>query len=221
MSTPSPAPDALPYADVAVDARVADGPELFTYAVPPGMVVRPGHLVRVPFGNRTLAGLVAERVAASKAGYAKPIAGMVYPEPLIAPTGLTLARWVAREYRANLYDALAPLLPPGLRTRSGTRVRLVEGTPTPERLGEGARRLLAYLNAHPGPHALARLARTLGPWTANAARALAEAGLVDEEAAVPRPPQPAPPVQALCPAPVAYKQNPPHQTNTKKAYSRN
>jgi primosomal protein N' (replication factor Y) len=199
VSTPQPAPDALPFADVAVDARVADGPELFTYAIPPGMDVRPGHLVRVPFGNRTLAGVVTERVGASKAGYAKPIAGLVFPAPLISPTGLALARWVAREYRSTLYDALAPLLPPGLRTRSGTRLRLSPNAPAPERLGEGPRRLLAYLHAHPRPHALAALTRTLGPWTANAARALAEAGLVEEEAAVPHPPQPARPVLAVRP----------------------
>lgn len=185
---------------MAVDARVPGGPELFTYAVPPGMDVRPGHLVRVPFGRRTLAGVVVDRTGASKAGYAKPIEALVYPEPLVSPTGLALARWVASEYRATLYDALAPLLPPGLRTRAGTQVRLRPSGAPPERLGEGPRRLLAHLRAHPRPHALAALTRTLGPWVTNAARALTEAGLVEEETAVPRPPSPARPVLSLLPA---------------------
>ena len=45
-------------AEVAVFAGVRGPPRTFTYAVPDGLVLQPGHLVRVALGRRSAAGIV-------------------------------------------------------------------------------------------------------------------------------------------------------------------
>ena len=47
----------MPYADVAVNAA-APLRQTFTYGIPDGLAVEPGHAVYVPFGTRTLQGIV-------------------------------------------------------------------------------------------------------------------------------------------------------------------
>ncbi len=169
-----------PYADVAVDARTNQPGGTFTYSIPPHLNVQPGQLVRVPFGPRTLRGIVTRLTFERRVDYTKPILALVHPEPLLNDTQMELAQWVSRYYMALLFDSMAPMLPPGSRSRSGALVRLVTGASEPERLPPAARRLLAYLRKHSRPLRAASLARVLGPWVPNALRALMEAGLLEE-----------------------------------------
>ena len=175
-SDPGPAP----YVEVAVDARTNVRGNRFTYAAPPELALKIGHLVRVPFGQRTLRGVVVAPAHELKIDYVKPVLGLLHPEPVIDAPRLALAEWIAHYYMASLFDALAPMLPPGLRGRARTSLRLVPDAIVPDRLARGAIRLLAYLQSNPRTHPVAVLARTLGPWVVNAARALIEAGLVEE-----------------------------------------
>src|SRR4029077_10319241 len=48
----------LLYAEVAVEAARGQGRETYTYAVPDGVDVVPGHRVTVPFGRRSTYGFV-------------------------------------------------------------------------------------------------------------------------------------------------------------------
>jgi primosomal protein N' (replication factor Y) (superfamily II helicase) len=169
-----------PYVEVVVDARTSVPGDRFTYECPPGLELALGHLVRVPFGQRTLHGVVVAFVDELKLDYVKPVIGLVHPEPVIDGPHLKLAEWISRYYRASLFDALAPMLPPGLRGRSRTTVQLIADAPEPENLSAGAKRLLAYLRGNPRAHQVAMLTRTLGPWVANAARALVHAGMLEE-----------------------------------------
>ncbi|MEX2598769.1 MAG: hypothetical protein WD533_03845, partial [Dehalococcoidia bacterium] len=184
---------AAPYADVAVDARTSKPGDIFTYAAPPHLRLRPGHLVRIPFGRRTIHGMVLRLTGELRVDYSKPVLGLVYPEPLLDSVRMELAQWVSRYYMAPLFDAMAPMLPPGFRARGGSLVQLTRNAAEPESLQPGALRLLAYLRQHPRPLRLATLSGILGPWVPNAARALLEAGVLEEvgeEVKIPAPPRP-------------------------------
>ena len=175
------------YAEVVVDAHTAVPDGAFTYSVPPHLDVRPGHLVRAPFGTRTLHGIVVALRNEAEVPYTKPIDSLVEGAPLLSPERVEFGRWLASYYGAPLFDALALMLPPGLRTRSQTYVKLSGGPVEAERLPPGARRLLAYLRANPRPHRLGAMVRTLGPWVQNAVRRAIEAGAVVEWLNVPTP----------------------------------
>ena len=168
----------LPYADVVVNVPTTNRDDAFTYSIPAGMEVRPGHLVQVPFGQRRVHGVVVRLTDQLRVDYTKAIHGIVYPQPLLTPWQLELARWVSDYYMAPLFQAVAPMLPPGFRTPSQVTIRLVDGVTPSEELSPSARRLLAYLKGRSGPVRLPALTRRLGTRAANAAHLLATAGLV-------------------------------------------
>jgi primosomal protein N' (replication factor Y) len=180
-----------PYVEVVVDARTNVPGDRFTYECPPGLALAVGHLVRVPFGRRTLHGLVVAQAHDLKLDYVKPVLGLIHPEPVLDAAHLKLVEWLARYYRTSLFDAIAPMLPPGMRGRSRTTVHLIADAVEPDSLPAGATRLLSYLRSNPRAHQIATLTRTLGPWVTNAARALIHARLVEERMPEPpvRPPQ--------------------------------
>ncbi|MDE2803015.1 MAG: DEAD/DEAH box helicase family protein, partial [Chloroflexota bacterium] len=170
------------YAEVAVDARTGKAGDTFTYSIPPYMHVKPGHLVRVPFGPRTLNGVVTGLRKTPNVDYTRHIASLVEEQPLLTPERIELGRWLADYYQAPAFDAFAPMLPPGMRGSAQTYVQAVADPPPgiEERLPKGAQRLLAYLRTNPGAHRTASLTATLGPWVRNAIRALVEAGAASE-----------------------------------------
>ena len=175
------------YAEVVVDARTGKTGDTFTYSIPPYMHVEPGHLVRVPFGPRTLNGIVTGLRDTPNVDYTRPVASLVEEQPLLTPERIELGRWLADYYRAPAFDAFAPMLPPGMRGSAQTYVQAAADPPPgiEERLPKGAQRLLAYLRANHGAHRTASLTATLGPWVRNAIRALVEAGAASEKLAEP------------------------------------
>ncbi len=168
------------YAEVAVDAHTGKPGGAFTYSIPPHLDLQPGCLVRVPFGPRTLHGIVVALRDTTDAGYAKPVESLVEQTPLLTPERIALAEWIADYYMAPLYDALALMLPPDLRSRSHTYVKFAKEPADPDRLSRGAQRLLAYLRSEPRQRRVSSLVRTLGPWARNAVRALVESGAAVE-----------------------------------------
>ena len=173
---------ALRYADVVVDAPTGKPGDVFTYAVPQGMDARPGHLVRVPFGRRTLHGVVTGLRETPNVDYTREIASLVDDRPLISPERVELARWVADYYLTSAFEALALMLPPGMRGGAQRYLQAADDAPpdAEDRIPNGARKLLVHLRANPGRQRMAALTASLGPWTANAARALIEAKLARE-----------------------------------------
>jgi primosomal protein N' (replication factor Y) len=170
----------MPYAEVVVDARTTVPGDRFTYSIPPHLEVEPGHLVRVPFGQRSTHGVVVALTNELRVDYVKPIEGLLHPVSLVDATHLDLAAWMADYYMAAPFDAIASMLPPGLRGRTRQSIVLKPDTPESTSLAPGAQRLLSYLRGNPRPHQIATLTRTLGPWVPNAARALVHAGVADE-----------------------------------------
>ena len=168
------------YADVVVDVPTGRLGDTFTYAVPPTMDVRTGHLVTVPFGPRTVHGVVTQLPETTTAPYTKPILGLVLADPVVEPWQLKLAQWVSSYYMAPLFEAMAPMLPPGFRSRTQTTIRLNKDAALNGELKSSDAKLIAYLKAKRGPVRLAAAVRHLGGWVPRAVGSLVRQGLLEQ-----------------------------------------
>ena len=106
------------YAEVAVEAARGIARESYTYAVPEGMDIVPGHRVTVPFGRRNSYGFVVSLGTDAPEVETKPISG-AGDEPLLLPHQIELARRVADHYWVPLIECIRAMLPPRVR-RTGT-----------------------------------------------------------------------------------------------------
>ena len=88
----------------------------FHYSIPAALSdrVRPGHLVWVPFGARTLQGIVIDLDERSPVAQVRDIARLADPVPVLAPEQLELARWISGYYLAPIHRVLEAMLPPGV-----------------------------------------------------------------------------------------------------------
>ena len=180
-------------AQVAVFAGLRGPARTFTYAIPDGLDLAPGHLVRVGFGPRSVAGVVTA-LDVEYEGTLRSIDALVHPMPLLRPHQLALAAWIAHEYRAGLADAVRAMLPPALAGRARTSLPVPRGerreplfslTPEGARAletasGIGARQLATLRALSLGARSGGELADAGGSTTA--ARALAKRGLTAESA---------------------------------------
>ena len=107
------------YAEVAVEAARSLGRETYTYAVPDGVDVVPGHRVTVPFGRRSTYGFVVSLGTEAPGVETKPIA-TAGAEPLLLPHQVALARQVADHYWVPLIECLRAMLPPRVRATGST-----------------------------------------------------------------------------------------------------
>lgn len=107
------------YAEVAVEAARGLGRETYTYAVPDGVDVVPGHRVTVPFGRRTTYGFVVSLNTEDPGVETKPIT-TAGADPLLLPHQVTLARLVADHYWVPLIECLRAMLPPRVRSTGST-----------------------------------------------------------------------------------------------------
>ena len=112
----------MQYANVIVDISASEVDRLFSYAVPEGLSLLPGHQVSVPFGPRKVEGFVVSLSDITKVPSEKirSVLGLVRPEPVILPEMMELALWMKERYLCNLVDALRLMLPAEMR---GARVR--------------------------------------------------------------------------------------------------
>jgi primosomal protein N' (replication factor Y) len=123
------------YAEVAVEAARGSSRETFTYAVPDGLEVVPGHRVTVPFGRRSTYGFVISLDTEEPDVEVKAIA-TAGNDPLLLPHQVALARLVADHYWLPLIECIRAMLPPRVRatgtsgsqasTRQRRHSRLVE-----------------------------------------------------------------------------------------------
>ena len=109
----------------------------FTYHLPPGREARAGEVLHVPFGARTLQGVVVEGPVdlPGYAGETRPVDPPLQGAPVIAPERLVLARWIADRYLAPPWESHALMLPPGAGERPHTLVARASPTPSD---GDGA-----------------------------------------------------------------------------------
>jgi primosomal protein N' (replication factor Y) (superfamily II helicase) len=103
------------YAEVAVEAARGIARETYTYAVPEGVDVVPGHRVTVPFGRRDTYGFVVSLGTEDPGVETKPITN-AGAEPLLLPYQVELARRVADHYWIPLIEVIRAMLPPRIRS---------------------------------------------------------------------------------------------------------
>jgi primosomal protein N' (replication factor Y) len=104
----------LLYAEVAVEAGRSLDRETYSYSVPEGMDVVPGHRVTVPFGRRASYGFVVSLSTQDPGVETKPIAS-AGGDPLLLPHQVALGRLVADHYWVPLIECLRAMLPPRVR----------------------------------------------------------------------------------------------------------
>ncbi|MGE3856915.1 MAG: primosomal protein N' [Dehalococcoidia bacterium] len=104
----------------------------FSYSVPEGRSVVPGEVVHVPWGARTLQGVVVE--AMDTPGYirdeVRPLEPPIDAAPCIPADRLPLAAWIADYYLAPPWESHALFLPPGAGERPRTAVSRGAGEPS-------------------------------------------------------------------------------------------
>jgi primosomal protein N' (replication factor Y) len=197
----------MPYAEVAVNAPFP-ARQSFTYRVPDGLDLRPGHLLYVPFGQRVVQGVVLEMTEAPAYAEARDVLDLAYPEPLLLPHQPALARWLCDYYLAPLFDCVSLMLPPGSQQRPLTYIRPHSGADDAAalRLAPHVRRALEMVLTR-GQVELRQLERALGPSRAQAAvAALLRRGLAERHYALAPPrgrPRTVPHLRLLLPPPEA------------------
>ena len=172
----------------------------YTYRLPPRLreTAAVGCLVQVPFGHGTALGVIVARRETPPADLPpeveiRDVAELLDPRPVVTPTQIALARRIAEEYLAPLYQALRLMLPPGLEERTFVVVGEKGDAPPPDDLSPAERAALEVLRRRGGKLRLRTLLTHIGGDDPEAVvHALAERGLVDARFAL-VPPQPAPP----------------------------
>ena len=112
------------FAKVIVDIAHAAVDRAFTYRVPAGLDIRPGHHVLVPFGqgSHVQEGFVlslSEESGLEEGVAVKDVLSSVEPYTVLLPEQIALAEWMQEAYHCLLVDALRLMIPAQLR---GSRV---------------------------------------------------------------------------------------------------
>src|SRR5688572_18367488 len=124
----------------------------FTYRVPAGRAVAAGEVVHVPWGARTLQGLVTEGPMdlPGYQGDTRELEPPLADAPVIPPQRLELAMWLADYYLAPPWESVALMLPPG--AGEAPRTGIARGpAPPAEALSERQEALYALLDETPRP----------------------------------------------------------------------
>ncbi len=112
------------YAELAV--YQAPGRKTYHYAAPDELSVSVGQLVEVSFRTGYSQGIVVALTDESDVPHAKQILDIVTQEPVVTPTQIALARWMAEQTMTALGACLWLMLPPGLTKRGDTLYTLVD-----------------------------------------------------------------------------------------------
>src|SRR5215472_14632027 len=99
------------YADVAVETTVASFRHTFSYQVPPHLKVVPGSTVWVPFGKRTVQGVVFRLTDTPGVPEVRDIHDLARPDPVVSQERIQVAEWIAEHYLTTPFTALSPFLP--------------------------------------------------------------------------------------------------------------
>jgi len=182
------------WVDTLVDCPGGQG--VYTYGVPPGLVVQPGDILSVPFGPRQV-GAIALRLLAALPSHLnpqqiRPIEAVVHPG-FFAPTYWQLLERVARYYQTPLIQVLRTALPPGLLAKSQRRIRLRR--PNCEdsavaNLSPAARQLLSQLQQSRHGDYTWQYLRQTSPNSPQGLAQLLQGGWVESYLVSPQPPRP-------------------------------
>ena len=167
------------FAEVAVDAPTGSS-RTFSYSIPDDMRLGAGQLVRVPFGPRTLQGVVFELASSPQVEETRPVSEALFDEAVVGSAHLSLARWISEYYRCSLFEAVAPMLPPGSRVQTRTVVSLSDDVNDIEAVANSERQL-RVLEAvrRDGQADVEALASGLGEWVRTTIGPLVSRGVLE------------------------------------------
>jgi len=131
------------YVEVAVNATGALA-STFVYSCDDD-AVDVGSLLLVPFGTGQAQGIVLGRVSTPPDLNIRPVTSVLERLPVVLPTQVSLARWIAEYYCCPLVDALTLMLPPGLSQRPRTILTRVSAE-LPANLSEAEALVLGVLD---------------------------------------------------------------------------
>ena len=155
----------MKFAEVAVDSPTGSS-QTFSYSIPDGMKLSPGQLARVPFGPRSVHGIVFELTDAPQVERTRPVSATLFDDPLLDSNHLALARWISDYYICTPFEAAAPMLPPGSRMQSRAVVSIAEGVDDIEAAANSERqlRVLEAVRRGDGSVEVERLVSNMGEW---------------------------------------------------------
>jgi len=148
------------YAEVSVNSPVAQR-RTFSYAVPEDLAINVGLPVWIPFGERTLQGIVMELTEFPAVEEPREIIGIMKEEPETSPYYLSLARWISDYYLSPLFDAVALMLPPGFERKAITCINIADHDFDVESLSEEQRTVFEKIMVESSVE-LTELEKTLG-----------------------------------------------------------
>ncbi len=172
----------------------------YTYGLPEHLqaTAAEGHLVQVPLGQSTALGVIVALIDAPPADLPpeteiREVAEILDPLPVVTPTQIELATWIAQAYLAPLNQSMRLMLPPGLEARTFIMVSETEAMDIAGGLTAEEKAALRYLRGQGGrARASVLLRRVPGDDPEAVIHRLAEQGLVDARFTL-VPAKPAPP----------------------------
>src|SRR4051812_42822495 len=112
------------YAELAI--YQAPVRQTFHYAIPDDMPLSIGQLVEVSFRTARSQGIVLDLCETSPIPHVKPILDVLSPEPVVTPTQIALARWMADSTMTAISACLWLMLPPGVTKRGDMLYTLLD-----------------------------------------------------------------------------------------------
>ncbi len=133
------------FVQVAVNVPSVVG--VFDYHLPAELEgkIGMGHLVRVPFGNQTVQGVVLHLIEQPSIPETKAVIDLVDPSPVLTAAQIALAQWMAEETLYPLAACIDLMLPPGLSQHADNQYSVIGDQPSAGELGETQKRLLDLL----------------------------------------------------------------------------
>ena len=137
-------------AKIAVSAVNFTADKPYSYRIPGGMELLPGHRVQVPFGrgNRTVEGVVLSVEEGEETGL-KAVSTCLDETPLLGQMQLRLAAFLRERYFCTFYEAVRAMLPSGLWFDAKASYSLTQDRTWKEKTirKEGAAAILRHMEA--------------------------------------------------------------------------
>ena len=138
----------MKFAEVAVNAPVGQV-QTFTYSIPNQMDVNAGNMVIVPFGSKTLPGIVFSIESSSSVDKTRNISRVDENGAILSKNQLDLAKWISQYYFCTLFQSASLMLPPGGKITINTYLRCSPktGESTDINLSPFQQKLLNYIRS--------------------------------------------------------------------------
>jgi primosomal protein N' (replication factor Y) len=166
------------YAEVAVNSPIAQR-RSFCYSIPPELNIGIGQAVWVPFGSKTLQGIVVGLSDYPSFEATKEIESIITSFPLLSSVQIEVALWLSKHYLAPLFDSVDLMLPPGFERRLVTFLQLLSA-PVDSQLSQEQEQFIQLLKSR-GKVSLKEVEHRLGKKKAvSVAQQLLRRGLVSK-----------------------------------------